>query len=193
MTVWLQLHAQVVAFDYVTTGKNKGSPTQNWLPWEIEWVSVPSGQRGFSINGRARVLQWRHNEHDGVSNHQPHDCLLNRLFRGRSKKTSKLGVTCLSAGNSPETGDSPTQRSSNAENVSIWWRHHGFREDQLIWYAGAEGKTILPPGTCYLKFWLFNLLTLCSMQLTGLTLWGFDNLISLGNTRHLLKRLNPGS
>ena len=23
------------------------------------------------------TLQWRHNERDGVSNHQPHDCLLN--------------------------------------------------------------------------------------------------------------------
>ena len=33
-------------------------------------------------------LQWRHNECDGVSNHQPHDCLLNRLFRRRSKKIS---------------------------------------------------------------------------------------------------------
>ena len=32
-------------------------------------------------------LQWRHNDHDGVSNYQPHDCLLNRLFRRRSKKT----------------------------------------------------------------------------------------------------------
>ena len=28
-----------------------------------------------------RQLQWRHNEHDSVSNHQPHDCLLKRLFR----------------------------------------------------------------------------------------------------------------
>ena len=28
-------------------------------------------------------LQWRHNGRDSVSNHQPHDCLLNRLFRGR--------------------------------------------------------------------------------------------------------------
>ena len=27
---------------------------------------------------------WRHNGHDSVSNHQPHDCLLNRLFRRRS-------------------------------------------------------------------------------------------------------------
>ena len=33
-------------------------------------------------------LLWRHNGWDGVSNHQPHDCLLNRLFRHRSKKTS---------------------------------------------------------------------------------------------------------
>ena len=32
------------------------------------------------------ALQWRHNEPDCVSNHQPHDCLLNRLFRHRSKK-----------------------------------------------------------------------------------------------------------
>ena len=46
-------------------------------------------------------LLWRHNGRDGVSNHQPHDCLLNRLFRRRSKKTSKLRVTGLCAGNSP--------------------------------------------------------------------------------------------
>ena len=40
-------------------------------------------------------LQWRHNERDGVSNHQPHECLLNRLFGHRWKKTSKLRVICL--------------------------------------------------------------------------------------------------
>ena len=36
------------------------------------------------------TLRWRHNGRDGVSNHQPHDYLLNSLFRHRSKKTSKL-------------------------------------------------------------------------------------------------------
>ena len=71
-----------------------------------------------------QLLQWRHNERDGVSNHQHHDCLLNRLFRRRSKKTSKLRVTGLCAGNSPVTGEFPAQRASNAENVSIWWHHH---------------------------------------------------------------------
>ena len=70
------------------------------------------------------TLRWRHNERDGVSNHQPHDCLLIRLFGSRSKKTSKLRVTGLCVGNSPGTGEFPAQMASNAENVSIWWRHH---------------------------------------------------------------------
>ena len=70
------------------------------------------------------TLQWRHNGHDRVSNYQPHDCLLNRLFRRRSKKTSKLRVTGLCAGNSPGIGEFPAQMASNAENVSIWWRQH---------------------------------------------------------------------
>ena len=61
---------------------------------------------------------------DSVSNHQPHVCLLNRLFRRRSKKTSKLRVTGLCVENSPGTGEFPAQMASYAENVSIWWRHH---------------------------------------------------------------------
>ena len=69
-------------------------------------------------------LQWRHNGCDSISNHQPYDCLLNRLFRRRSMKTSKLRITGLCAGNSPETGEFSAQMASNAENVSIWWRHH---------------------------------------------------------------------
>ena len=72
----------------------------------------------------AITLQWRPNGHDGVSNHQPHHCLLSRLFGRRSKKTSKLRVTGLCAGNSPGTDEFPAQMASNAENVSIWWRHH---------------------------------------------------------------------
>ena len=69
-------------------------------------------------------LQWRHNGCNGVSNHQPHICLLNRLFRRRSKKISKLRVTGHCEGNTPVTGEFPAQRVSNAENVSIWLRHH---------------------------------------------------------------------
>ena len=50
------------------------------------------------------AFQWRHNGHGGVSNHQPYECLLKRLFTRRSKKTAKLRVTGLCGGNSPVTG-----------------------------------------------------------------------------------------
>ena len=36
----------------------------------------------------------------------------------------KLHVIGVCEGNSPGTGEFPAQMTSNAENVSIWWRHH---------------------------------------------------------------------
>ena len=77
-------------------------------------------------------LQRRHNEHDSVSNHQPHDCLPNRLFKRRSKRTSELRLTGLCVRNSPVTGEFPAQMASYAENVSIWWRHHVFYVHQIV-------------------------------------------------------------
>ena len=73
------------------------------------------------------TLQRYNNERDGVANHQPHDCILNHLFGHRSKKTSKFRVTGLCEGNSPVTDEFSAQRASNAENVSIWWRHYELR------------------------------------------------------------------
>ena len=74
----------------------------------------------------SQSLHWRHNGHISISNHQSHDCLLKRLFRHRSKKTSKLHVIGLCVGNSLGTGEFPTQMASNVENVSIWWRYHAW-------------------------------------------------------------------
>ena len=71
-----------------------------------------------------RKLEWRHNERDGGSNHRCLDFSLSCLFRRRSKKSSKLFVSVLCEGNLPVTGGFPSQRASNAENYSIWWRHH---------------------------------------------------------------------
>ena len=85
------------------------------------------------------TLQWLHNERDGVSNHQPHDCLLNSLFRRRSKK-KKLRVTGLCKGNSPVTGEFPAQRAINAENVPIWWRHY----ELCLWDSYNSACTISP-------------------------------------------------
>ena len=61
------------------------------IPWTLENTS----------------LLWRHNERDSVSNHRRLYCLLKRLFRRRSKVTSKLRVTGLCAWNSPGTGEFP--------------------------------------------------------------------------------------
>ena len=61
----------------------------------------------FTDTRQSYALLWRHNGRGSVSNHQPHGCLLNRLFRRRSKKISKLCVTGLCAGNSPGTGEFP--------------------------------------------------------------------------------------
>ena len=85
------------------------------------------------------TLQWRHIERDSVSKHQPHDCLLNGLFRRRSKKTSKLRVTGLCAGNSQVTDEFPAQMASDAENISIWWRHHDSSNDAH--------------GVCFAVYW----------------------------------------
>ena len=96
----------------------------------LQWLKSrpsPHDSQLFEVKTKYLVffpLRWRHNGRDSVSNHLPHDCLLNRLFRRRSKKTSKLRVTGLCAGTSPGTGEFPAQMASNAENVSIWWRNH---------------------------------------------------------------------
>ena len=109
------------------------------------WLDIVSRQDGTTTNKHSKfiryapgkqlekeqtvyLLQWRHNALDGVSNHQPQHCLLSRLFGRKSEKTSKLRVTDLCAGNSSGTGELPAPMASNAEKVSIWWRHHAERD-----------------------------------------------------------------
>ena len=70
----------------------------------------------IQLDNSVHSSQWRHNERDGVSNHRHLHCLLNCWFRRRSNKTSKYRVTV--------TGEFPTQRASNAENVSNWLINH---------------------------------------------------------------------
>ena len=91
-----------------------------WLHWQPYDYDCPSANEAAL---KLSLLR-RHNGSGGVSNHQQHDCLLKRLFRRKSWKTSKLRVTGLCVGNSPVTGGFPAQMASNAENVSFWWRHH---------------------------------------------------------------------
>ena len=81
--------------------------TRRYSPALVRWVAV------------TRTLHWRHNQRNSVSNHRRLDCLLNILFRRRSKKTSKLSVTGICEGNSPVTGEFPAERARDAKNVSL--------------------------------------------------------------------------
>ena len=77
--------------------------------------------------------------------------------RCRSKETSKLRITGLCDGNSPSTGEFPAQRACNAQNVSIWWRHHrlglsdaSYRSGRIIWNSNISGDLI--GGTTWSKW-----------------------------------------
>ena len=106
------------------------------------------------------LLQWRHNGHDGVSNHQRNDCLLNSSFRRRSKKTPKTRVAGLCDGIAPVTGEFPAERTSNTENASLWWRHHKHNDTKryiiMLWsleirifhYLSLENCLIQSSGLC---------------------------------------------
>ena len=69
----------------------------------------------ITVTSQCCLLLWRHNEHEGISNHQPLDCLLNHLYRCRSKKTSKAHVTGPCEGNPSITGGFLSQRANNTE------------------------------------------------------------------------------
>ena len=115
------------------TEYNNPYELQSWL-WNMKYYMEKYGFSSLwpsDIIWRQGSLQRRHYGHDSVSNHQPHDCLLNRLFRRRSKKTSTLRVTGLCAANSPVTGEFPAQMASYVENASIWWRHHDLGQHWL--------------------------------------------------------------
>ena len=56
------------------------------------------------------TLQWRHNGHDGVANPELYDC-----SGADEKKTSKLRVFGLCAGNSHVSGEFSAQMASDAE------------------------------------------------------------------------------
>ena len=90
-------------------------------------------------------LQWRHSDRDGVSNHQPHHCLLKRLFRRRWKKTSKLRVTGLWE----FTGDQWIPRTKGQERgkcfdlMTASWHHIDYIEYLLkCWMFSAINDNI---------------------------------------------------
>ena len=79
------------------------------------------------------------------------------VYSSRSKKTSKLRVTVLCTGNSPGTGEFTAQVASNAENVSIWWRHHQW----FLWCCSSLNMLSYERSNC---FWSHHGAQVTAMQ-----------------------------
>ena len=136
---------------------------------KVQKHNIPNTSRVPTMHNS---LPWRHNGRDGVSNHQPHDCLLNRLIRRKSKKASKLRVTGLCAGNSPVTGEFPAQMTSNGETVSSWWRHHFLFVFDLgqVLYQIRHSFGIRPRPKCqFVILWFKSMQSHVLIQVSGLT------------------------
>ena len=78
----------------------------------------------------------------------------------RSKKTSEFRVTGLCVGNSPGTGEFPAQMASNAENVSIWWRHHHMAAKPSLspWYMCIDLTHLGPVAKVYTRIYTAHLM-----------------------------------
>ena len=107
LTHWGPQSFKFISLTEYTCNMIKFSPRFPWTISRVEFMWWPGPS------------QWRHNERDNVSNHWRLGCLLNRLFRQRSKKTSKLCVIGFCEGDAPMTSG-----LSSRGKFSIWWRHH---------------------------------------------------------------------
>ena len=90
------------------------------------------------------TLQWRHNDHDGISNHQPRRLFTQPSIQTQIKENIKAPCHWPLCGEFTGTGEFPTQRVSYAENVSIWWRHH---EESLFSWKGNKTPTFIERRT----------------------------------------------
>ena len=75
---------------------------QHWCPMQPQMdINVLPG---YMLEHNA--LHWRHNGRDSVSNHQPHDCLFNRLYQRKHQSSVVRGIHRWPV-NSPHKGPVP--------------------------------------------------------------------------------------
>ena len=125
-TLWL-LHVCLVSFQVSTTPVTCRwwCPVYSARPLLSTLSDVETGGSQYLCGWkRWEASRRRHNERDGDSNHRRLDWFVNRLFRRRSKRASKLRVTGICEGNPLFAGGIPSERARNAENVSNWLRRH---------------------------------------------------------------------
>ena len=106
--------------DHGQTYPSRPLTTDNNGRWthELHGSSITAFLQRVKCSSSSRRMNYiKCNPDLSHSYQQPRHCLLNRLFRHRSK----LRVTSLWA-----------EMASDMENVSIWWRHHLFAPNLVL-------------------------------------------------------------
>ena len=103
-------------------------------------------------------LQWRHNRRDGVSNHQPHDCLPNRLFTHRRKHQSSASLAFVRGihrwpVNSPHKG-TVTRKIFPFDDViiytgTVWWWGSPYRESFNVMRCIRSSRSLIVPSVIF--------------------------------------------
>ena len=129
------------------TDRNKWQITSHsvWLEGDHVWVTIvlTTIQRDHDdvIKWRLKLPAWR--------------WFTQSFIEAQIKeKTAKLRVTGLCEGNSLVTGEFHAQRTSNAENVSIWWHHHGQSRPFCKLTTATHRCSISDYVTVYIRFYL---------------------------------------
>ena len=129
------------------------------------------------------ALRWRTYGRDGVSNHQPQDGLLNRLFRLRSKKTSKLPSLTFCGGIHQLPVNSPHKGPGTLKMFPF--------EDVIMGYIPAykKKKASLTGSSCLLMFML--MLHAILLITWAVWVWTIDGL--LVNILKKIKHIDVGT
>ena len=112
---------------------------------------LPVGSRWLRLD---ITLQWRHNGRDGVLNHLPRHCLLNPLFRCRSRKTSNIRVICLCVGNSLVTGHHKCEDNTHCIEDEVC-KCTFFAQVYGIQHCSEE-KRIICENNLYVLIWIWT-------------------------------------
>ena len=112
-------------FEDVWGGNRVGfRPPLGWLHRQTFGINVyPSGTLTVS------PLLWRHNGDECVSNSSL-TIVYSTVYSGADQRKHQSSASLAFV---PVSGEFPAQMVSNAENVSIWWRHHARHGDVMKW------------------------------------------------------------
>ena len=133
----------------------------------------------MNVTASHTPLRWRHNGRDGVSNHQPHDRLLNRYSGADQIKHQSSASLAFVRGihrspvNSPHKW--PVTRKSFHLMTSSWPKRQQTWYQLYIWWSDSWFLMCFFCGVCNTENNLIQIWTPLNF-IMGLTRWGFDRI-----------------